>query len=134
VDDDPYGMGTQFDDTELPQHRVWMDAYEIDRDEISLGEYLSYLFAHKLHPSKDLQHLIWHVITVHSVTDETLAQWPALIRDLERSRQPLPLIGQTPADRSGMGESRARAGRKSLPLGAHPPRQYTGHVRATSRA
>jgi formylglycine-generating enzyme required for sulfatase activity len=40
VDDDPYGMGTQFDDTELPQHRVWMDAYEIDRDEISLGEYL----------------------------------------------------------------------------------------------
>ena len=78
VDDDPYGMGTQFDDTELPQHRVWMDAYEIDRDEISLGEYLSYLFAHKLHPSKDLQHLIWHVITVHSVTDETLAQWPAL--------------------------------------------------------
>jgi iron(II)-dependent oxidoreductase len=44
VDDDPYGMGTQFDDTELPQHRVWMDAYEIDRDEISLGEYLSYLY------------------------------------------------------------------------------------------
>jgi iron(II)-dependent oxidoreductase len=78
VDDDPYGMGTQFDDTELPQHRVWLDAYEIDRDEINLGEYLSYLFAHKLHPSKDLQHLIWHVITVHSVTDETLAQWPAL--------------------------------------------------------
>ena len=26
----------------------------------------------------DLQHLIWHVITVHSVTDDTLAQWPAL--------------------------------------------------------
>ena len=78
VDDDPYGMGTQFDDTELPQHRVWLDAYEIDRDEVSLGEYLSYLHARKIHPSKDLQHLIWHVITVHSVGDDTLAQWPAL--------------------------------------------------------
>lgn len=78
VDDDPYGMGTQFDDTELPQHRVWLDAYEIDRDEISLSEYLVYLQNRKQHPSKELQHLIWHVITVHSVSDETLAQWPAL--------------------------------------------------------
>ncbi len=78
VDDDPYGMGTQFDDTELPQHRVWLDAYEIDRDEVSLSEYLVYLQSRKLHPSKELQHLIWHVITVHSVSDETLAQWPAL--------------------------------------------------------
>ncbi|MBS0162754.1 MAG: SUMF1/EgtB/PvdO family nonheme iron enzyme, partial [Nitrospira sp.] len=78
VDDDPYGMGTQFDDTELPQHRVWLDTYEIDRDEVSLSEYLVYLQNRKLHPSKELQHLIWHVITVHSVSDETLAQWPAL--------------------------------------------------------
>ncbi|MCC2643312.1 MAG: uncharacterized protein K0S45_3725 [Nitrospira sp.] len=78
VDDDPYGMGTQFDDTELPQHRVWLDSYEIDRDEVSLGEYLAYLRARKIHPSADLQKLIWHVITVHAITDDTLAQWPAL--------------------------------------------------------
>jgi len=78
VDDDPYGMGTQFDDTELPQHRVWLDSYEIDRDEVSLGEYLAYLRARKLHPSVDLQKLIWHVITVHAITDDTLALWPAL--------------------------------------------------------
>ncbi|GMV49185.1 MAG: hypothetical protein AMXMBFR67_07280 [Nitrospira sp.] len=78
VDDDPYGLWTQFDDTELPQHKVWLDAYDIDRYEVSLGEYLTYLQARKIHPSKDLQHLIWHVITVHSVTDETLSQWPAL--------------------------------------------------------
>jgi iron(II)-dependent oxidoreductase len=78
VDDDPYGKGTQFDDTELPQHRVWLDSYEIDRDEVSLAEYLAYLHARKLHPSVELQKLIWHVITVHSVQDETLAQWPAL--------------------------------------------------------
>ena len=78
VDDDPYGMGTQFDDTELPQHRVWLDSFEIDRDEVSLGEYLAYLHTRKLHPSVELQKLIWHVITVHSVQDDTLAQWPAL--------------------------------------------------------
>ena len=27
VDNDPYGGRTQFDDTELPQHRVWLDTY-----------------------------------------------------------------------------------------------------------
>lgn len=78
VDDDPYGKETQFDDTELPQHRVWLDTYEIDRDEVSLAEYLAYLHARKLHPSVELQKLIWHVITVHSVQDDILAQWPAL--------------------------------------------------------
>src|SRR5581483_10114562 len=28
-DDDPYGMETQFDDTELPQRRIWLDAYQM---------------------------------------------------------------------------------------------------------
>ena len=78
VDDDPYGKETQFDDTELPQHRVWLDSYDIDRDEVSLAQYLAYLQARKLQPPVELQKLIWHVITVHSVQDETLAQWPAL--------------------------------------------------------
>jgi iron(II)-dependent oxidoreductase len=78
VDDDPYGMQTQYDDTELPQHKVWLDRYEIDRDEVSLGEYLAYLQARKLHPSEELQKLIWHVITVHSMSDNTLSRWPAL--------------------------------------------------------
>jgi iron(II)-dependent oxidoreductase len=78
VDDDPYGNWTQFDDTELPQHRVWLDTYEIDRDEGSLGEYLAFLQQRKLHPSDELQKLIWHVITIHSVSDQTLNRWPAL--------------------------------------------------------
>ncbi|MBI3356728.1 MAG: hypothetical protein HY038_08170 [Nitrospirae bacterium] len=43
VDGDPYGPWTQFDDTELPQNQVWLDAYEMDRDEVSLGEYLTFL-------------------------------------------------------------------------------------------
>jgi iron(II)-dependent oxidoreductase len=78
IDDDPYGLKTQFDDTELPQQRVWLDAYEIDRDEMSLGEYLLFLRQRKHHPAEALQKLIWHVITVHSLTDQTLSRWPAL--------------------------------------------------------
>lgn len=78
VDNDPYGDWTQFDDTELPQHRVWLDSYEMDRDEVSLGEYLAFLQKQKLHPSDELQKLLWHVIVVHSVSDQTLTRWPAL--------------------------------------------------------
>jgi len=78
VDDDPYGHWTQFDDTELPQHRVWLDTYEIDRDEVSLGEYLAYLQPRNEQPPDELQKLIWHVITIHSVSNQTLARWPAL--------------------------------------------------------
>jgi iron(II)-dependent oxidoreductase len=78
VDDDPYGLWTQFDDTELPQQQVWLDLYEIDRDEVSLGEYLAFLQKRHQSPSEELQKLIWHVITVHSVSDQTLTRWPAL--------------------------------------------------------
>ncbi|MBX3302604.1 MAG: SUMF1/EgtB/PvdO family nonheme iron enzyme [Nitrospira sp.] len=78
VDGDPHGNWTQFDDTEIPQHRVWLDAYEIDRDEVSLGEYLAFLQQQKLFPSDELQKLLWHVITVHSISDQTLSRWPAL--------------------------------------------------------
>jgi len=78
IDDDPYGLWTQFDDTELPQQRVWLDAFAIDRDEVSLGEYLAQLAGKKLSPPQELQKLIWHVITVHSVSDQTLSRWPAL--------------------------------------------------------
>lgn len=78
VDNDPYGDWTQFDDTELPQHRVWLDSFEMNRDEVSLGEYLAFLKKQKLHPSDELQKLLWHVIAVHSVSDRTLTRWPAL--------------------------------------------------------
>ncbi|THJ20541.1 MAG: formylglycine-generating enzyme family protein [Nitrospira sp. CG24E] len=78
VEDDPTGNWAPFDDTELPQHRIWLDAYEMDRDEVSLGEYLAFLKQRKLHPPDELQKLLWHVITIHSITDKTLSRWPAL--------------------------------------------------------
>lgn len=77
-DDEPYAMQTQFDDTELPQHRVWLDAYRIDRDEVSLGEYLAFLLHTKRPVSAELKKVLWHVISVHYVPDEVLARWPAL--------------------------------------------------------
>lgn len=77
-DDDPYGLATQFDDTELPQRRVWLDAYAIDRDEASLGEVLAHWRAARRQASPALKQLIWHLISVHAMPDAVLARWPAL--------------------------------------------------------
>ncbi|HET8580246.1 MAG TPA: SUMF1/EgtB/PvdO family nonheme iron enzyme [Nitrospiraceae bacterium] len=77
-DDDPFGLETQYDDTELPQRQVWLDTYDIDRDEVSLAEYLAYLRQQQRQPPNELQRLIWHVITVHALPDYVLASWPAL--------------------------------------------------------
>ena len=77
-DDEPYALETQFDDTELPQHRVWLDRSQIDRDEVSVGEYLAFLRQSRQMVSEELQRLLWHVISVHSMPDVVLARWPAL--------------------------------------------------------
>lgn len=70
--------GAPYDDTEQPQRRIWLDRYEIDRDEVSLGEYLAHVHRQHRRPSVELQRLIEHVITVHALPDDTLARWPAL--------------------------------------------------------
>jgi gamma-glutamyl hercynylcysteine S-oxide synthase len=75
---EPFGLTTQFDDTEQPQRRIWLDAFAIDRDEVSLAEYLTFLQGQHQLPPEELQRLIWHVITVHLLPDYILATWPAL--------------------------------------------------------
>ena len=77
-DDDPFAPATQFDDTEQPQRRIWLDAYEMDRDEVTLAEYLAFLRRQHRQAPAELQQLIWHLITVHFTTDPVLAPWPAL--------------------------------------------------------
>ncbi len=77
-DDDPYGLATQFDDTELPQRQIWLDEFLIDRDEASLGEFLAFLRRAGQQPSEELRALIWHMISVHAMPDGQLARWPAL--------------------------------------------------------
>jgi gamma-glutamyl hercynylcysteine S-oxide synthase len=109
VDGDPYGKWTQFDDTELPQQQVWLDDYEIDREEVSLGEYLSYLQKKKLYPSTELQKLIWHLITVHFVSDQTLTRWPALYVTWAEAQSLCTDKARKASDGSRMGKGSTRS-------------------------
>ena len=77
-DDNPFGFETQFDDTEFPQRRIWLDTFKIDQYEVTLGEFLAFLQAHGRVASDKLKHLIWHLISVHFIPDQVLAPWPAL--------------------------------------------------------
>jgi formylglycine-generating enzyme required for sulfatase activity len=73
-----FSLDLQYDDTEQPQRRVWLNAYDIDRDEVGLGEYLLWLTQQQRPVSEDLRKLIDHAATIHALPPETLARWPAL--------------------------------------------------------
>ncbi len=73
-----FSLDLQYDDTEQPQRRVWLSRYEIDRDEVSLGQFLLWLRQQQRPLSEGLRKLIEHVTTVHALPPETLAHWPAL--------------------------------------------------------
>jgi iron(II)-dependent oxidoreductase len=75
---EPFSFDLQYDDTEQPQRRVWLHQYEIDRDEVSLGEYLLWLRQQQRHLPEEVLKLIDHVTTIHALLPETLARWPAL--------------------------------------------------------
>ena len=77
-DGDRHTFETNYDNTEFPQRRIWLDAYQIDQYEVSLGEVLQFL-KNREHPvSPELQALIWHLISIHFIPDQALAPWPAL--------------------------------------------------------
>ncbi len=84
-DDDPFGLETQYDDTEFPQRRIWLDAFSIDRDEVSMAEYLAFLHQQGLPVPHKLRHLIWHLIDVHALPDYVMARWPAMFMNLEEA-------------------------------------------------
>jgi iron(II)-dependent oxidoreductase len=68
----------QYDDTEQPQRRIWLNSFLIDRYEVSLGEFIRWL-EHTHRPLPDELHkLIDHMVTVHAIQLETLSRWPAL--------------------------------------------------------
>jgi formylglycine-generating enzyme required for sulfatase activity len=73
-----FSLEFPYDDTEQPQRRVWLDRFEIDRDEVSLGEFLLWLQQQHRPISSDGRKLIDHMMTVHVVLPEVLARWPAL--------------------------------------------------------
>lgn len=76
--DGSFSLATPYDDTEQPQRRVWLDQFDIDRDEVSLGEYLLWLQRQQRPLPDEVRKLIEHMTTVHAVQPETLAHWPAL--------------------------------------------------------
>ena len=75
---EPFSFDLQYDDTEQPQRRVWLHQFEIDRDEVSLGEYLLWLRQQQRRIPEEVRKLIDHVTTIHALQPETLARWPAL--------------------------------------------------------
>ncbi|MGB0911682.1 MAG: formylglycine-generating enzyme family protein [Nitrospirales bacterium] len=77
-DADAFNIDTQYDDTEFPQRRIWVDEFHIDQYEVTLGEFLAFLHQHNRTVSHELQELIWHLIDVHYIPDQILAPWPAL--------------------------------------------------------
>ena len=116
-DADAYNVDTQYDDTEFPQRHIWLDEFEIDQYEATLGEYLAFLYQHKRKVSDELQELIWHLIDVHFIPDEVLAPWPALYVTWEEAFGVLSGSGKAFTDRSGMGKNCTRIARTSLSLG-----------------
>jgi iron(II)-dependent oxidoreductase len=75
---EPFSFDLQYDDTEQPQRRVWLNRYEIDRDEVSLGEYVLWLRQQQRQLPEEVRKLIDHVTTIHAMQPETLTRWPAL--------------------------------------------------------
>ncbi len=73
-----FSLTLQYDDTEQPQRRIRLDRYEIDRDEVSLSEFLRWLAQQHQPIPVEIHKLIEHVMTVHALTPDTLARWPAL--------------------------------------------------------
>ncbi|MBK9306065.1 MAG: SUMF1/EgtB/PvdO family nonheme iron enzyme [Nitrospira sp.] len=76
IDGDPYEL-EQFDDTELPQQPVWL-MLEIVTEMRSVSGISVLPPAEDTRSFSELQKLIWHVITVHFVSDQTVTRWPAL--------------------------------------------------------
>jgi len=85
--DDPFGLDTQYDDTEFPQRRIWLDTFSIDRDEVSMGEYVAFLQHQHLPVPRQLRHLIWHLIDVHVLPDYVMARWPAMYVNWKEANQ-----------------------------------------------
>jgi iron(II)-dependent oxidoreductase len=74
VDEILLGFEGPYDDTEQPQRRIWLDAYEIDRDEVSLGNYLAWV----LRASRQLDpQLASELAVTKRLPAATLSAWPA---------------------------------------------------------
>ena len=75
---DRHTFEKHYDNTEFPKRRIWLNEYQMDQYEVSLGEFLHFLETTDRNVSSQLRNLIWHLISVHFIPDQALAPWPAL--------------------------------------------------------
>ena len=75
------------DDTEVPQRRIWLDAYQIDRDEVSLGNYLDAILKKpralppdlaELEVLRQLAEFASLLLRPKKPPDKVVASWPAI--------------------------------------------------------
>ncbi|MGH7164635.1 MAG: formylglycine-generating enzyme family protein [Nitrospiraceae bacterium] len=80
-------LGGPFDDTEVPQRRIWLDAYELDRDEVSLGKYLDGILQKpralppdlaELELLRQLAEFASLLLRPKMPPDKVVASWPAI--------------------------------------------------------
>ena len=120
-DDDPFGLETQYDDTEFPQRRISLDAFSVDRDEVSMGEHLAFLRRHELPVPLKLRHLIWHLIDVHVLPDYVMARWPALYVSWEEADQFCRAHGKRLLTEAEWEKAARGTDGRVFPWGADPP-------------
>ncbi len=117
------GLEGPYDDTEQPQRRIRLDAYSIDRDEVSLGQYLRWLADEQRPVPEPLQNMIEHVVTVHALSPDTLARWPALYVTWQEASDFCRSHGKRlPTEAEWEKAARGEHGRL-FPWGAQPPTQ-----------
>lgn len=73
-----FNLQFPYDDTEQPQRLIWLDRFDIDRDEVSLGEFVLWFQQREHSLPEEIHTLIDHMVTVHSVSPAILTRWPAL--------------------------------------------------------
>jgi iron(II)-dependent oxidoreductase len=71
--DATFGLRTPYDNTEIPQRNIWLDTYAIDRDEVSVGNYLHWRL--HLHPERRPNLPEW-LAAAGAVPDSRLATLP----------------------------------------------------------
>jgi len=69
------GLTGPYDDTEQPQRRIWLDTFEIDREEVSFGNYLAWLLHASRWPDMELAREIVMARARH-VPEAALSTWP----------------------------------------------------------
>jgi len=76
-----------FDNTEIPQRRIWLAAYQIDRDEVSMGAYLDTILRKpralppdlaELEVLRQLAEFASLLLSPKAPPDKVMASWPVM--------------------------------------------------------